>query len=452
VSANLNFPCHDWRSLSPLFIYVSLLYDEGMVGNRVSPSDVKPEKDYYQMLGVDPGTNDEATLKKAFRDKAKELHTDLGGKKEEFQELNNAYHILKTPAARQYYDDRRAEHLAREGEDRRREERREQDRQREAAEAQREQARRDAARQEWRENHEKIRQTQEQAEEDLRRAEEISYQRAQAQREGADTKGGSRREGSGAGANSRDWQAAQDAADYEQEVRRTHRMQFGYTQEFAREKRASQPFDLGNFRVNDHLAEMIKKYSQLAERRQQGRVIGRGFYQQRRKWMQDNNYDSKDPHYREILQSIREIGFMLGARRSPEGGNSDPERLQRCLELLTELSVYLDTKDISQEVTQELFQDYEAMQNQPNQEGDEFFTKLEGRFSELQRNRDNSNWERAREILKGLNIDWAIKEGREGDEAQYGEQRQDGSQPTAGEGQQGPPRQETSYATYGSRL
>ena len=62
---------------------------------------------YYQVLDV-PETADEKELKKAFRKLAIKLHPDKNADdpqaKEKFQELNEAYEVLKDPHERAWYD------------------------------------------------------------------------------------------------------------------------------------------------------------------------------------------------------------------------------------------------------------------------------------------------------------------------------------------------------------
>lgn len=65
------------------------------------------KRDYYEVLGVDKSADD-ATIKKAFRTKAKQNHPDLnpGDKEaeERFKEINEAYQVLSNPEKRAQYD------------------------------------------------------------------------------------------------------------------------------------------------------------------------------------------------------------------------------------------------------------------------------------------------------------------------------------------------------------
>ena len=64
-------------------------------------------RDYYEVLGVDRGA-DEATVKKAFRRLARELHPDVNAHdpeaEEKFKEAAEAYEVLSDPERRQLYD------------------------------------------------------------------------------------------------------------------------------------------------------------------------------------------------------------------------------------------------------------------------------------------------------------------------------------------------------------
>jgi DnaJ-class molecular chaperone len=58
----------------------------------------------YDDLGVNKGAS-ASEIKKAFREKAKENHEDLGGEKEVMTKLNHAYGVLSNPVKRKRYDD-----------------------------------------------------------------------------------------------------------------------------------------------------------------------------------------------------------------------------------------------------------------------------------------------------------------------------------------------------------
>src|ERR1700751_422752 len=64
-------------------------------------------RDYYEALGVPRGA-DEATIKKAFRRLARELHPDVNrhdpDAEEKFKEAAEAYEILSDAERRQIYD------------------------------------------------------------------------------------------------------------------------------------------------------------------------------------------------------------------------------------------------------------------------------------------------------------------------------------------------------------
>ncbi len=60
-------------------------------------------RDLYDVLGVSKDASD-SDIKKAYRNKARELHPDQGGDEEGFKELTAAYEVLKNPQARSNYD------------------------------------------------------------------------------------------------------------------------------------------------------------------------------------------------------------------------------------------------------------------------------------------------------------------------------------------------------------
>src|SRR5210317_197067 len=57
----------------------------------------------YTILGVAKGATAD-TIKRAYKEKAKEHHPDRGGDASKFAEVSNAYDILKDPNKRAYYD------------------------------------------------------------------------------------------------------------------------------------------------------------------------------------------------------------------------------------------------------------------------------------------------------------------------------------------------------------
>jgi molecular chaperone DnaJ len=64
------------------------------------------KRDYYEVLGV-PRDADDATVKKAFRALARELHPDVSddpAAEERFREIAEAYEVLSKPEARELYD------------------------------------------------------------------------------------------------------------------------------------------------------------------------------------------------------------------------------------------------------------------------------------------------------------------------------------------------------------
>lgn len=58
---------------------------------------------YYETLGVPPDVGNEG-LKKAYRKKAKEHHSDKGGDDEEMRRINAAFEVLSDPDKRAAYD------------------------------------------------------------------------------------------------------------------------------------------------------------------------------------------------------------------------------------------------------------------------------------------------------------------------------------------------------------
>ena len=57
----------------------------------------------YSTLGVAKGATAD-TIKRAYKEKAKEHHPDRGGDANKFAEISNAYDILKDPNKRAYFD------------------------------------------------------------------------------------------------------------------------------------------------------------------------------------------------------------------------------------------------------------------------------------------------------------------------------------------------------------
>ncbi|MFH1749365.1 MAG: molecular chaperone DnaJ [bacterium] len=64
-----------------------------------------PEKDYYQILGVDKNASDDE-IKKAYRKSALKYHPDRGkdGDEKKFKEINGAYQVLSDKQKRSSYD------------------------------------------------------------------------------------------------------------------------------------------------------------------------------------------------------------------------------------------------------------------------------------------------------------------------------------------------------------
>src|SRR5262245_49211145 len=64
------------------------------------------QRDYYDILGVPRGADDEE-IKKAFRKQAQQWHPDVNTSAEadvRFKEINEAYQVLSDPQRRQAYD------------------------------------------------------------------------------------------------------------------------------------------------------------------------------------------------------------------------------------------------------------------------------------------------------------------------------------------------------------
>jgi curved DNA-binding protein CbpA len=64
-----------------------------------------PFRDYYQILGISQSANVEE-IKQAFRRLARQCHPDVAGAEgiEQFQQISEAYQILKDPVRRQQFD------------------------------------------------------------------------------------------------------------------------------------------------------------------------------------------------------------------------------------------------------------------------------------------------------------------------------------------------------------
>ena len=67
-------------------------------------------KDYYSILGVEPGAGD-AEIKTAYRRLARKYHPDVSkeaGAEEKFKAVNEAHEALRDPERRRAYDQLRA--------------------------------------------------------------------------------------------------------------------------------------------------------------------------------------------------------------------------------------------------------------------------------------------------------------------------------------------------------
>lgn len=67
-------------------------------------------KDYYQVLGVEPGAG-EAEIKTAYRRLARKYHPDVSkeaGAEERFKAVNEAYEVLRDTDKRAQYDQLRS--------------------------------------------------------------------------------------------------------------------------------------------------------------------------------------------------------------------------------------------------------------------------------------------------------------------------------------------------------
>lgn len=64
------------------------------------------EENLYTILGVDEKSSQD-DIKKAYREKSKKLHPDMGGSEEDFKKINEAYSTLSDPQKRSQYDNRK---------------------------------------------------------------------------------------------------------------------------------------------------------------------------------------------------------------------------------------------------------------------------------------------------------------------------------------------------------
>ena len=60
-------------------------------------------KDYYSLLGVTRDAGEEE-IRRAYHTRAREDHPDFGGSLDRMKSINEAYRVLKDPAARKAYD------------------------------------------------------------------------------------------------------------------------------------------------------------------------------------------------------------------------------------------------------------------------------------------------------------------------------------------------------------
>lgn len=60
-------------------------------------------RSHYERLGVKPDASED-DIKRAYRNKARNLHPDKGGDEAEFASVAAAYEVLKNPGRRLLYD------------------------------------------------------------------------------------------------------------------------------------------------------------------------------------------------------------------------------------------------------------------------------------------------------------------------------------------------------------
>jgi len=84
-----------------LYLYLKLLIQGGIL--HYYEKGINMEEILYTTLGVKPDATDEQ-IKKAYRNKSKTLHPDIGGDEETFKNITEAYRILSDPKLRKAYD------------------------------------------------------------------------------------------------------------------------------------------------------------------------------------------------------------------------------------------------------------------------------------------------------------------------------------------------------------
>jgi curved DNA-binding protein CbpA len=72
---------------------------------------VARKSDPYETLGVDRDADD-ATIKSAYRRKAKSAHPDVGGDREDFEQIERAHRLLANPKSRANFDEPQADNVA----------------------------------------------------------------------------------------------------------------------------------------------------------------------------------------------------------------------------------------------------------------------------------------------------------------------------------------------------